>query len=141
MKSLIKLGSGIAIALCPWLLPLAKAAYPTNTTYYINNTGTPACSNSNAGTSSSAPWCDFTNVNSQTFSQGDQILLYSGGSWSGVMTPLGSGASGNPITIGCYPSASCSTTYPTISSPTYTAQVGGASGDVGVALVEVYEVP
>ncbi|MBB5343369.1 hypothetical protein [Tunturibacter empetritectus] len=85
--------------------------YPSNTLYYISNTG---CSNANAGTSSTAPWCDFTNVNGSTFSQGDQILLQSGGSWASQIAPLGNGASGNPVILGCYPASSCSTNYPVI---------------------------
>ena len=98
------------------LIGLAQVAsattYPANTTYYISNS---SCNNSNPGTSSSAPWCDFTNVNANTFSQGDQILLRSGSSWSSGMAPLGSGASGNPIIIGCYGST-CSSNYPVINA-------------------------
>ena len=90
--------------------------YPsnTNTTYYISNSD---CSDGNVGTSSSAPWCTFNNVNVRTFVPGDQILLASGSSWSQEMSPLGNGASGNPITIGCYnTSTSCSVNYPVINA-------------------------
>jgi hypothetical protein len=107
-------------ALTPLLVSCGGAAvssattYPinSNTTYYIGNSG---CSDGNAGTSSSAPWCTFNNVNGRTFSPGDQILLASGSGWLQQMSPLGSGVSGNPITIGCYGST-CSSNYPVINA-------------------------
>ncbi len=98
------------LVLCGMAAVASATTYPSSTTYYI---ATSSCSDSNPGTSSSSPWCDFTPVNGNTFSAGDSILLAAGDSWSGEMTPLGSGSSGNPITIGCYGS-SCSTSYPTI---------------------------
>lgn len=101
------------------VVPLnASAAYPSNTTFYVDNGAGSGCSNSFAGTNSSQPWCDFTNVNGQTFTAGDQILLKSGDLWQQTLSPLGSGASGNPIVIGCYPSASCATNWPQVKGTT-----------------------
>jgi len=42
-------------AFAPWLFAPCESRYPTNTTYYINNTGTPACSTATAAQFSSAP--------------------------------------------------------------------------------------
>ncbi|WP_438481382.1 hypothetical protein [Oleiharenicola lentus] len=68
-------------------------------TYYINNlTG----SNSNAGTSTGAPWADFTHVNTRTFVAGDQILLARGGTWNQELVLRGSGATGNFIVVDAY---------------------------------------
>jgi hypothetical protein len=116
-------GRFIPILLFITLIAMARVAsattYPANTTYYISTSG---CNNSNPGTSSSAPWCDFTNVNANTFSQGDQILLHTGSSWSTGMAPLGSGASANPITIGCY-GTTCSSNYPVINAGSSTPSI------------------
>ena len=106
LTSVLTLGSLAAVA--------TATTFPGNTTYYISNSG---CSNSNSGTSSTAPWCDFANVNGNTFSSGDKILLRSGSSWSAQLAPLGNGVTGNPITIGCYDSStSCSVNYPLINA-------------------------
>ncbi len=86
--------------------------YPSNTTYYINYS---SGNDGNNGTSTSTPWKTFNNVNGNTFSEGDQILLATENSWSQELSPLGSGVSGNPITIGCYGST-CSTNYPVINA-------------------------
>ncbi len=42
------------------------------------------------------------NVNATTFAAGNQILFAKGGSWTGTLAPLGSGASGNPVQISSY---------------------------------------
>ena len=52
------------------------------TTYFVDNRSGSSCSNAGTGTSSSAPWCDFTPVNSRTYGPGDQILL-ARGEWLG----------------------------------------------------------
>ncbi len=77
-------------------VPAAEAS--GGTTYYVSTSG----SDSNAGTSTSAPWRSLTKVDATTFQAGDRILFQSGGAWSGQLWPKGSGASGAPITIGSY---------------------------------------
>lgn len=122
----------VVVALIAVVGPTATSAatYPSNTTYYIDNSGGSGCSNANTGTSSSAPWCDFANVNGSTFAQGDQILLRSGDTWNQALSPAGSGVSGNPITIGCFPSTSCATYWPVVRAPnTSTDAISITNGD------------
>jgi hypothetical protein len=81
------------------LIPaLATPAQAACTTYYISNSG----SDSNSGCSASAPWASIAKVNATTFSAGNQILFQAGGSWTGELHPLGSGASGNNIVLASY---------------------------------------
>ena len=69
------------------------------TTYYVSSaTG----SDSNTGCSSSTPWQSLAKVNATTLAAGNQVLFAKGGSWSGELQPVGSGASGNPIIISSY---------------------------------------
>ena len=81
-------------------LPLATttAAQAACTTYYVSPTG----SDSNTGCSTTTPWKTLAKLNGTTFAAGNQILFQKGGSWSGQLTPQGSGASGNPIVISSY---------------------------------------
>ena len=57
---------------------------------------------SNPGTAPEAPWKTFQKVNATTFKPGDRILLKAGGSWKGMLHPLGSGSAEAPITLGAY---------------------------------------
>ena len=69
------------------------------TTYYVSSaTG----SDSNDGCSTTTPWQSLANVNATTFAAGNQLLFAKGGSWSGELKLLGSGASGNPIVVSSY---------------------------------------
>lgn len=68
-------------------------------TFYISNSG---CSDANVGTSSSAPWCTFNNVNSSTFAAGSEILLARGSTWYQAFTPSGSGTSSSWISVDAY---------------------------------------
>lgn len=78
-------------------------AYGANTTYYVNNLSGSNCSNAGPGTSTSAPWCDFTPVNSHgAFGPGDKILLARGATWNQQMTVTGQGTSTNLIELGAY---------------------------------------
>ncbi|HEU5078970.1 MAG TPA: right-handed parallel beta-helix repeat-containing protein [Opitutaceae bacterium] len=67
--------------------------------YYVDSV---AGSDSNAGTSSSAPWQSLSKVNSKTFVAGDRVYFKAGGNWTGQLLLHGSGASGNPIVVGMY---------------------------------------
>lgn len=79
---------------------LALAAFPLQAaTYYVDDTGG---NDSNAGTSSGAAWRTLTKVNGQTFAPGDSLLFKAGGVWTGQLHPLGTGSSGNAITIDRY---------------------------------------
>jgi hypothetical protein len=73
---------------------------PITGTRYVSNSG---CSNGNAGTSTGAPWCDFTNLNGETFAPGAEIRLARGSSWNQQLGKLyGAGTSGSPISIDAY---------------------------------------
>jgi len=73
------------------------------TVYYVDSA---AGSDSNSGTSTSAPWKTLAHVSSHSYSAGDQILLKTGSTWREQMSVPSSGASGKPITIGAYGSGS-----------------------------------
>lgn len=92
----------LALGLCA-----AQAKIPggTGTTYYVS----PAGSNSNAGTSPSAPWLTLAKVNTSTFNAGDSILFQGGATFTGTLTAYApsvgghfNGTAANPITIGSY---------------------------------------
>jgi hypothetical protein len=89
--------AGLAALLTAWLwltfLPAGHTA-----TYYVSNTG----SDSNVGTSKSAPWQTINKVNTTTFSAGSSILFQGGHTFSGNITMNESGTSTAPITIGSY---------------------------------------
>jgi len=72
-------------------------------TYYIDNSGGSGCSDSNNGTTTSTPWCDFNNLDGQTFGPGAQILLKSGDTFTQELGKLyGGGSSGEYVTISSY---------------------------------------
>lgn len=68
-------------------------------TYYVDSAGG---SDANNGTNTSSAWQSLNKVNGTTFQPGDSILFKTGGSWSGTLNPLGSGATNNPIIISSY---------------------------------------
>jgi hypothetical protein len=72
-------------------------------TYYVDNASGSHCTDAGSGTSPSAPWCDFTNLNGQTFGPGAKILLKRGDTFTGELGKLyGSGTSAAPIMLGAY---------------------------------------
>ena len=68
------------------------------TTYYVS----PGGSDSNAGTSTTAPWATVTKVDATTFSPGDNILFQRGGEWHGLLIASASGTAAASITYGDY---------------------------------------
>ncbi|GCE31868.1 hypothetical protein KDA_73520 [Dictyobacter alpinus] len=96
--------SGFVVALLVAALTLnfVQVARAASTTYYINNQSGTNCNNAGSGTTQSAPWCDFTPVNSRTFGAGDQILLARGASWNQQMTINGSGSATSYARIDAY---------------------------------------
>ena len=78
----------------------AQTTYPGNTTYYISNS---SCSDSNPGTSSSAPWCTFNNVNGNLpLPRRSDSTLAAGSSWNQELELLGTGTSSSWITLSSY---------------------------------------
>ena len=72
------------------------------TTYYVSPTG----SDSNSGTSPSAPIQTLGRASNLPLAPGDQVLLQRGASFSGKLAIWRSGTAGSPITIGAYGSGS-----------------------------------
>ena len=68
-------------------------------TYYVDSAGG---NDGNSGTNPNAAWQTLNKVDGTTFSAGDKVLLKAGGSWTGRLSPLGSGATNNPIIIDMY---------------------------------------
>ncbi len=82
-----------------FVLFLIAAAPCLATTYFVAAAG----SDSNAGTSSGAPWQTIAKVNSSTFAAGDSVLFNRGDIWYGTALVVpSSGSSGSPITFGAY---------------------------------------
>ncbi|WP_141692487.1 DUF7402 domain-containing protein [Paenibacillus pectinilyticus] len=80
----------------------AMPAYASGTTYYVNNQSGSNCSDAGPGTSTSAPWCTFNQINTKTFGAGDKILLARGATWNQEMDIAGSGTSVSYAEIGAY---------------------------------------
>lgn len=78
---------------------MAMPASATGAIYYIDST---AGSDSNAGTSASAPWQSLGKVSQSSFSPGDQILFKGGSQWTGTVTFQSSGTPTAPVVIGSY---------------------------------------
>ncbi|MFB9327797.1 carbohydrate binding domain-containing protein [Paenibacillus aurantiacus] len=78
---------------------IGAAASAAAATYYVDATGG---NDASPGTASNAAWKTLTKVNSVTFQPGDRILFKKGESWTGMLWPKGSGASGNPIVVDAY---------------------------------------
>jgi hypothetical protein len=87
-------------------LPTAAVAAPNAAlagTYYVDNAAGSHCTDAGPGTSASTPWCDFANLNEQTFDPGAQILLKRGDTFAGELGKLyGSGTAAAPIVLGAY---------------------------------------
>ncbi len=89
----------IALGVGASVVAVAAPAAAANVVYYVDATGG---SDAAAGTSTTTPWKTLAKVNATTFGPGDSILFKAGQTWAGQLHPLGSGASGSPITIGAY---------------------------------------
>jgi hypothetical protein len=81
--------------------PQAVGLTGTGPTYYVDNCVVVG-SDSNKGTSPSAPWLTVNKVNTSTFKPGDSILFESTCIWREQLTVPSSGSAGSPITFGAY---------------------------------------
>jgi uncharacterized repeat protein (TIGR01451 family) len=115
-------------------VPPARAA---NTTYYVSTSG----SDSNNGLTSGAPFQTIAKVNTLNLQQGDKVLFKCGDTWRGEMLMITkSGAAGNPITFGSYPTSDCAN-KPILSG---TQPIGGwsvYSGNIYVATLSASTFP
>lgn len=86
-----------------FLLVLASVISLTGTThassYYVDCS---AGADTNPGTVESQPWKSLARVNRIQFLSGDSVLFKRGTTCGGMLTPQGSGAPGQPISIGAY---------------------------------------
>ena len=69
------------------------------TTYYVDSV---AGNDTNAGTSTGAPWKTIAKVNARTLVAGDYVLFKCGGLWRERLLPHNSGTSSSQITFGSY---------------------------------------
>jgi hypothetical protein len=76
-----------------------KIVAATGTTYFVDSV---KGNDSQSGKSESEAWATLQKVNSETFQPGDRILLKAGDSWSGTLSPKGSGSETLPIILGNY---------------------------------------
>ena len=84
----------IGIFVVTAILPsLVKAA-----SYYVSPSG----SDTNTGTTQSAPWKTLSKLNATTFSAGDTIYFATNGTWVGNLSVRGTGTSNAPITFTSY---------------------------------------
>lgn len=77
----------------------SKAADTEGTIYYVDEDGG---DDSNSGTSEGEAWSSLDKVNNTEFKPGDTLLFQRGDTWTGQLSPKGSGEEGKPITIGAY---------------------------------------
>src|SRR4051794_16958177 len=90
------------VAAGAWLASPSAAEAVGATTYYVSPTG----SDSNNGTSPSAPIQTLGRASNLPLAPGDQVLLQRGASFSGKLAIWRSGTASSPITIGAYGSGS-----------------------------------
>jgi hypothetical protein len=115
----MKIKSTVAAALMTVLMvsglvaAFSAPASAAGTTYYVSAAG----SDSNAGTSSAAPWKSLTKVGQAVLKPGDTVSFRKGDTWTGGIVTAQSGTSAAPITLN---------SYGTGNAPTVT---GGKSGN------------
>ncbi|MBA3707336.1 MAG: carbohydrate-binding protein [Planctomycetes bacterium] len=77
---------------------IAFASMASAATYYVDPVGNDA----NNGQAAASAWKTVAKVNATGFSAGDRILFVRGGEWRESLTPMSSGAVGNPIVFDAY---------------------------------------
>jgi len=97
MKRIPLRGMGLLVAMLSFGAPAVAA------TYYLDAA---SGDDGRTGTSEATAWKTLAKVNAAVCQPGDSILLKSGGSWAGQLSPKGSGADGRPIVVGRYGSGS-----------------------------------
>lgn len=97
------LGAGLraAIGLSLFATPLIAATPAAAAThqYYVDCAGG---SDSAAGTGTGSAWRTLAKVNAVTFKPGDSVLLRSGTTCTGVLSPHGSGTASAPVVVSTY---------------------------------------
>lgn len=94
--------AGLRSLLAPVGVGLALLGQPSPAgaaQYYVD---AQAGSDGNSGQSAATAWQSLERVNTANFLPDDEILLKAGSSWTGHLSPHGSGAAGHPIRIGRY---------------------------------------
>lgn len=98
----------------------ASAARATD--YYVSPSG----DDRNVGTSATAPWRTFVNVNARSFVAGDRVLLEGSQSFSGGLTfdAMDRGTAASPVTVSTYGTGRA-TLRPTTGNGLYAYNVAG----------------
>ncbi|MDT8913711.1 discoidin domain-containing protein [Amycolatopsis sp. PS_44_ISF1] len=90
--------STTAVLVAGLSLTALPAAHAAGNTYYVD----PAGSDTAPGTSTATAWRSLGKVNSQTLQPGDTVRFKAGATWTGQLTPSGSGSAAAPVTIASY---------------------------------------
>lgn len=98
-RSMMSVLMALLLVFSIFAVPQDAKAQGTGNSYYVDSENG---DDSFDGLSEAAPWKSLNKVSSVTFQPGDSILFKAGGSWAGSLTLHGSGAPGNPITLGKY---------------------------------------
>lgn len=80
-------------------IEISNNAKSVGNIYYVDADGG---SDSNDGKSEGTAWKSLEKINDTTFEPGDTLSFKRGCSWTGLLSPKGSGEKGNPITINAY---------------------------------------
>ena len=116
----------------------ALPARAANTTYYVSMTDG---SDSNNGLTTSTSFKTIARVNSLNLQPGDQVLFKCGDVWRGEMLLITkSGAPGNPIVFGSYPTSDCAN-QPILSGTQSVSGWSVYSGSIYVATLSASAFP
>lgn len=100
MKNLIKISGGIILAAFIIIVSMSSKVNPQDgTNYYLDAIDG---NDNNNGTSPGTAWQSLDKVNSMVFKPGDSILFKANCSWTGQLSPKGSGNREKQIVLGMY---------------------------------------
>jgi hypothetical protein len=95
----VRAGSGTRQLFCIALLVTGSVEAATAADYYVDSA---SGSDSNSGTTSTAPWMSLSKVNATTFQAGDVVHFKRGSAWTGNLQVRSSGTSASPVTYQAY---------------------------------------
>ncbi len=128
----------LIVCLCVLNFGSALPARAANTTYYVSMSDG---QDSDNGLTELTAFQTIAKVNSLNLQQGDKVLFKCGDVWRGEMlTITKSGASGNPITFGSYPTSNCAN-KPILSGAQAITGWSVSSGNIYVATLSATTFP
>lgn len=126
----MKLRFWLSLCIVLTLAQAATSVRAANTTYYVSMSGG---LDSNNGLSTAAPFKTVAKVNTLNLQPGDHVLFKCGDVWRGEMLMItDSGAPGNPIVFGAYPTSDCAN-KPVLSGAQTISGWSVSSGNIYVA--------